>query len=107
MKSSQFSGGNQQKLVLSREINSKPDILLVGQPTRGVDVGAIEFIHKQLIKLRDNGCAILLVSVELEEIFTLADRIMVMNNGKIMGIRKKTETNINEIGLMMAGEGGK
>ncbi len=107
LKSSQFSGGNQQKLVLSREINSKPDILLVGQPTRGVDVGAIEFIHKQLIKLRDNGCAILLVSVELEEIFTLADRIMVMNNGKIMGIRKKTETNINEIGLMMAGEGGK
>ena len=103
---SKFSGGNQQKLVLSREINSNPKILLVGQPTRGVDIGAIEFIHKKLIELRDKGCAILLVSVELDEIFTLSDRIMVLNNGKIMGIKDKDKTTPNEIGLMMAGVKG-
>ncbi len=103
---SKFSGGNQQKLVLSREMNSNPKILLVGQPTRGVDIGAIEFIHKKLVELRDKGCAILLVSVELEEIFTLSDRIMVLNNGKIMGIKDKDKTTPSEIGLMMAGVKG-
>ena len=102
-----FSGGNQQKLVLSREIERNPDLLLVGQPTRGVDIGAIEFIHQQLIKLRDTGKAILLVSVELDEIMSLSDRIMVMFDGKIMGERLPDNTNEKELGLLMAGIGGK
>ena len=80
-----FSGGNQQKLVLAREIEHDPDLLLVGQPTRGVDIGAIEFIHKRLIALRDAGKAVLLVSVELDEILSLADRILVMFDGTITG----------------------
>lgn len=98
-----FSGGNQQKLVLSREIERNPDLLLVGQPTRGVDIGAIEFIHQQLIRLRDSGKAILLVSVELDEILSLSDRIMVMFDGKIMGERDPLTTNEKELGLLMAG----
>lgn len=98
-----FSGGNQQKLVVAREIESDPDVLLVGQPTRGVDIGAIEFIHKQIIALRDAGKAILLVSVELDEILSLSDRVIVMFDGKIMGERITRETNANELGLMMAG----
>ncbi len=102
-----FSGGNQQKLVLSREIERNPDLLLVGQPTRGVDIGAIEFIHQQLIKLRDAGKAILLVSVELDEIISLSDRIMVMFDGKIMGERLPSNTNEKELGLLMAGISGK
>ena len=101
--SSQFSGGNQQKLVLSREISSTPSILLVGQPTRGVDIGAIEFIHKTLIDMRNSGCAILLVSVELEEIINLSDRILVMNSGEIMGIVHKTNATKAMLGKMMAG----
>ena len=101
--SSQFSGGNQQKLVLSREISSTPKILLVGQPTRGVDIGAIEFIHKTLISMRNSGCAILLVSVELEEILSLSDRILVMNSGKIMGIVSKKTATKAMLGKMMAG----
>ena len=98
-----FSGGNQQKIVLAREIERNPDLLLVGQPTRGVDIGAIEFIHKQLVELRDRGKAILLVSVELDEIMSLADRIIVMFDGKIMGERLASETNERELGLLMAG----
>ncbi|MEM8648586.1 MAG: heme ABC transporter ATP-binding protein, partial [Pseudomonadota bacterium] len=98
-----FSGGNQQKIVLAREIERNPDILLIGQPTRGVDIGAIEFIHKQIIALRDAGKAILLVSVELDEIMALSDRIAVMFDGQIMGERKPTETEETELGLMMAG----
>ena len=98
-----FSGGNQQKLVVAREIESEPDMLLVGQPTRGVDIGAIEFIHKQLIALRDAGKAILLVSVELEEVLSLADRIVVMFDGQITGERQASETNERELGLLMAG----
>jgi simple sugar transport system ATP-binding protein len=101
-----FSGGNQQKLVLSREIEKNPDLLLVGQPTRGVDIGAIEFIHQQLIRLRDAGKAILLVSVELEEIMSLSDRIMVMFDGRIMGEKTPLETNEKELGLLMAGIDG-
>ena len=80
-----FSGGNQQKVVLAREMTRNPDLLLIGQPTRGVDIGAIEFIHQQIIALRDQGKAILLVSVELDEIMALSDRIAVMFDGKIMG----------------------
>ncbi len=98
-----FSGGNQQKLVLAREIEQSPDLLLVGQPTRGVDIGAIEFIHKQIIALRDQGKAILLVSVELDEILSLSDRIAVMFDGRIMGERLPEETNETELGLLMAG----
>ncbi len=98
-----FSGGNQQKLVIAREIDANPNFLLVGQPTRGVDIGAIEFIHKQLIELRDNGCAILLVSVELDEIVGLSDRIMVLNDGRIVGILDRDEADERTLGLMMAG----
>ncbi|WP_305971259.1 MULTISPECIES: ABC transporter ATP-binding protein [unclassified Mameliella] len=98
-----FSGGNQQKIVLAREIERNPDILLVGQPTRGVDIGAIEFIHQQIVALRDQGKAILLVSVELDEILSLSDRVAVMFDGQIMGERLPSETNQTELGLLMAG----
>ncbi len=98
-----FSGGNQQKLVLAREIERDPDLLLIGQPTRGVDIGAIEFIHKRIIELRDQGKAILLVSVELEEILSLSDRIAVMFDGRIMGERLPDNTDERELGLLMAG----
>ncbi|MEM9426807.1 MAG: ABC transporter ATP-binding protein [Pseudomonadota bacterium] len=98
-----FSGGNQQKIVLAREMERDPDLLLVGQPTRGVDIGAIEFIHKQIVALRDQGKAILLVSVELDEILSLADRIAVMFDGRIMGERQASETDERELGLLMAG----
>ena len=98
-----FSGGNQQKIVVAREIERNPDLLLVGQPTRGVDIGAIEFIHKQIVALRDAGKAILLVSVELDEIMSLSDRIAVMFDGQIMGTRDPATTNERELGLLMAG----
>jgi simple sugar transport system ATP-binding protein len=101
-----FSGGNQQKVVLAREMTRNPDLLLIGQPTRGVDIGAIEFIHQQIIALRDQGKAILLVSVELDEIMALSDRIAVMFDGKIMGERLPGETNERELGLLMAGVSG-
>ena len=103
LKCNLFSGGNQQKLVLAREMSAAPKILLVGQPTRGVDIGAIEFIYQRLIAMRDQGCAILLVSVELDEILTLSDRVMVMNNGASMGIVDKKDADAQSIGLMMAG----
>ena len=106
---SAFSGGNQQKLVLAREIDVDPRVLLVGQPTRGVDIGAIEFIHKKLVALRDAGKALLIVSVELDEILGLADRILVMNAGEIVGELLRSEATEEKIGLMMAGvkgEGG-
>ncbi len=103
LKSSLFSGGNQQKIVLAREMSAKPGLLLVGQPTRGVDIGAIEFIHRQLIGLRDQGCAIVLVSVELDEILSLSDRIMVMNGGQSMGIIDRGRADARSVGLLMAG----
>jgi len=98
-----FSGGNQQKLVIAREIDCGPSILLVGQPTRGVDIGAIEFIHKRLVEMRDAGKAILVVSVELDEIRGLADRILVMNGGEIVGEVAGAEATEERIGLLMAG----
>ncbi len=101
-----FSGGNQQKIVLAREMDRNPDLLLIGQPTRGVDIGAIEFIHKQIVALRDQGKAILLVSVELDEIMSLSDRIVVMFDGRVMGERLPAETNERELGLLMAGVTG-
>jgi general nucleoside transport system ATP-binding protein len=102
LKSAKFSGGNQQKLILAREIGSNPDLLIVGQPTRGVDIGAIEFIHRRLIQLRDMGKAILLVSVELDEIRSLSDRILVMFAGRVMGERGP-DADERDIGLLMAG----
>ena len=101
--SANFSGGNQQKLVLAREISTEPALLLVGQPTRGVDIGAIEFIHQQLIELRNRGCCILLVSVELEEIMSLSDRILVMNDGGIVGEVARADADEKTLGMMMAG----
>ncbi len=98
-----FSGGNQQKLVVAREIENDPAVLLVGQPTRGVDIGAIEFIHKRILDMRDAGRAILLVSVELDEIMALSDRIAVMFDGRIMGERLPDRTTAGELGLLMAG----
>ncbi|MFO1071240.1 MAG: ABC transporter ATP-binding protein [Geminicoccaceae bacterium] len=98
-----FSGGNQQKLVLAREMEHGPDLLLVGQPTRGVDIGAIEFIHKRLIELRDAGKAVLLVSVELDEILSLADRILVMFDGTLTGELTAADASERAIGCLMAG----
>jgi len=102
LKTANFSGGNQQKIVLSREMERNPKVLIVGQPTRGVDVGAIEFIHRRLIDMRDQGKAVLLVSVELDEIRSLADRILVMFAGRIVGERGPDATE-RECGLLMAG----
>jgi len=96
-----LSGGNQQKLIIGREFELDPKLLLVSQPTRGVDIGAIEFIHRKLIELRDRGSAILLVSAELEEVTALADRLLVINEGKIVGEVDPKTASVDEIGLMM------
>jgi len=102
LKTANFSGGNQQKIVLAREMERDPVVLVIGQPTRGVDVGAIEFIHKRIIEMRDAGKAVLLVSVELDEIRSLSDRVLVMFDGRIVGERSP-ETGEAELGLLMAG----
>ena len=102
LKSSSFSGGNQQKLILARELDKSPSVLLVGQPTRGVDIGAIELIHQKIIDIRDANCAVLLVSVELDEIMTLSDRILVMFEGRIVGTMKGSDADKTTLGLMMA-----
>ena len=98
-----LSGGNQQKAIIGREIELDPTLLIAVQPTRGLDVGSIEYIHKRLIEQRDKGKAVLLVSLELDEILNVSDRIAVVNNGQLVGIVDASETNENEIGLMMAG----
>jgi general nucleoside transport system ATP-binding protein len=98
-----LSGGNQQKVVIAREVAAAPKLMLVGQPTRGVDIGTIESIHTQLLKMRDEGVAILLVSVELEEVRALADRIIVMSGGRITGELKIEEFDTTRIGLLMGG----
>ncbi len=98
-----MSGGNQQKAIVAREIMKDPDLLLAVQPVRGLDVGAIEYIHKELVKQRDAGCAILLVSLELEEVMNLSDRILVMFEGKIVADLDPKKVTINELGLYMAG----
>jgi len=98
-----MSGGNQQKAIVGREIFQDPDLLLAVQPTRGLDVGSIEYIHKRLIEQRDSGKAVLLVSLELDEILDLSDRIVVINNGELIGEVDAKDTNENQIGLMMAG----
>jgi simple sugar transport system ATP-binding protein len=102
LKTANFSGGNQQKLVIAREMEQNPDVLLIGQPTRGVDIGAIESIHKRILEMRDAGKAILLVSVELDEIRSLADRILVMFDGAIVGEVPADKADERTLGLMMA-----
>lgn len=98
-----LSGGNQQKLIIGREFELDPKLLLVSQPTRGVDIGAIEFIHRSIIELRDKGRAILLVSAELEEVTALADRLLIIREGKIVGEVDPKTASVEEIGLMMTG----
>lgn len=98
-----LSGGNQQKAIIGREVTSNPELLIAVQPTRGLDVGAIEFIHKQLVQQRDKGKAVLLVSFELDEIFNLSDRIAVINAGRLIDIVNTKDTDVNSVGLMMAG----
>ncbi|MFC0211801.1 ABC transporter ATP-binding protein [Paenibacillus chartarius] len=102
-KARSLSGGNQQKAIIAREINKDPDLLIAAQPTRGLDVGAIEFVHKRLIEQRDRGKAVLLISFELDEILNVADRIAVIYEGQIVGEVLPKETNDQELGLMMAG----
>ena len=100
-----LSGGNQQKLIIGREFELNPKLLLVSQPTRGVDIGAIEFIHRKLVALRDAGCAVLLVSAELEEVTSLSDRLLVIYHGRIVGEVDPRTTTHEDIGLMMTGGG--
>ncbi|HVT45732.1 MAG TPA: ABC transporter ATP-binding protein [Thermoanaerobaculia bacterium] len=99
-----LSGGNQQKLVIGRELMLPPRVLLVAQPTRGVDIGAIEFIHRKLIELRDAGCAILLVSAELDEVTALSDRLLVIHDGRLAAEVDPASTSAEEIGLLMTGQ---
>ncbi|MEW8986448.1 MAG: ATP-binding cassette domain-containing protein, partial [Bacillus sp. (in: firmicutes)] len=98
-----LSGGNQQKAIIGREVDRNPDLLIAAQPTRGLDVGAIEFIHKRLIEQRDNGKAVLLLSFELDEILNVSDRIAVIYEGEIVAIVNPKETTEQELGLLMAG----
>ena len=98
-----MSGGNQQKAIVAREIDKDPQLLVAVQPTRGLDVGAIEYIHKQLVKQRDEGRAVLLVSLELEEVMSVSDRILVMFEGEIVGELDPKKTTVEELGLYMAG----
>lgn len=98
-----MSGGNQQKAIIGREIGLDPDLLIAVQPTRGLDVGSIEYIHKRLVEERDANKAVLLVSLELSEVMNLADRIAIVNGGELIGIVNGADTDENEVGLMMAG----
>ncbi len=100
-----LSGGNQQKVIVAREISNDPDVLVAAQPTRGLDVGAIEFVHEYLVEQRDRGKAVLLVSFELDEILNLSDRIAVIYNGKIVEILDRKDANENKLGYLMAGGG--
>ena len=98
-----MSGGNQQKAIVAREIDRNPQLLIAVQPTRGLDVGAIEYIHKQIIAQRDAGKAVLLVSLELDEVMNLSDRILVMYEGEIVGEFNPKTTDVQTLGLYMAG----
>jgi len=98
-----MSGGNQQKAIVAREIDKNPDLLIAIQPTRGLDVGAIEYIHKQLIAQRDSGKGVLLVSLELDEVMNVSDRILVIYEGEIVGEFDSENTTVEELGLYMAG----
>jgi simple sugar transport system ATP-binding protein len=98
-----LSGGNQQKVVVARELEGHPIVLIASQPTRGVDVGSIEFIHRQLVDRRDAGLGVLLVSSELDEVLSLADRVAVMYRGRIVGVVEGDQIDRDRVGLMMAG----
>jgi simple sugar transport system ATP-binding protein len=102
-----LSGGNQQKVVVARELGRNPELLVAGQPTRGLDVGAIEFVHRQIVAERDAGKAILLVSMELEEVMSLSDRILVMYEGRIVAEFTAAEADAERIGYFMTGGGSK
>ena len=98
-----MSGGNQQKLIIARELDKDPDIVMAVQPTRGLDIGATEYIHKQLIAQRDQGKAVLLVSLELDEVMDVSDRILVIYEGEIVGDLNPKKITVEELGLYMAG----
>jgi len=98
-----LSGGNHQKLIIGREFGLPPKLLLVSQPTRGVDIGAIEFIHRKIVAMRDAGCAVVLVSAELEEVTALADRVLVFHNGRVAGEVDPSTATPEQIGLLMTG----
>jgi simple sugar transport system ATP-binding protein len=98
-----YSGGNAQKLIVARELERDPQVLVLAQPTRGVDIGAIEFIHRQIVRARDMGLAVLLISADLNEVLSLSDRIAVMFEGRIMGEVPADEADVDTLGLMMAG----
>ena len=98
-----MSGGNQQKAIIAREVDKDPQLLVAVQPTRGLDVGAIEYIHKQIVAERDKGRAVLLVSLELDEVMNLSDRILVIYEGEIVGEFDPKKTTVEELGLYMAG----
>ena len=98
-----MSGGNQQKAIVAREIDKEPELLVAVQPTRGLDVGAIENIHRELVKVRDSGRAVLLVSLELDEVMSVPDRILVIYEGEIVGELDPKKTTVEELGLYMAG----
>jgi simple sugar transport system ATP-binding protein len=104
---SALSGGNQQKVILARELGRSPDLLVAAQPTRGLDVGAIEFVHGEILKERDRGKAVLLVSLELEEVQALADRILVMYEGRVVATFTAGEATDEELGLHMTGAGAR
>jgi simple sugar transport system ATP-binding protein len=97
-----LSGGNQQKVVIAREVHRDPRVLLAAQPTRGLDIGAVEFVHRRLVEERDEGRAVLLISLELEEILSLSDRILVMYEGEIVG-EYRPDVSEEELGLAMTG----
>ncbi|MBP7591463.1 MAG: heme ABC transporter ATP-binding protein, partial [Chloroflexi bacterium] len=99
-----LSGGNIQKLILARELAREPRVLIAAQPTRGVDIGATEYIHNQLLRQRAEGLATLLISEDLDEVKALSDRIMVLFGGEVMGIVKSEDVTVAQLGLMMAGE---
>ena len=100
-----LSGGNIQKLILARELSAEPTVLVASQPTRGVDIGAAEYIHRRLIEERDRGTAILVISEDLDEVLTLADQVAIMFEGRLMAVRDRTAVRVEEIGLLMAGSG--
>jgi simple sugar transport system ATP-binding protein len=102
-KAGELSGGNQQKVIIARQVTNDPDVLIASQPTRGLDVGAIEYVHKALVQQRDKDKAVLLISLELDEVINVSDRIAVIYEGEIVGILDSKDADENEIGLMMAG----
>jgi simple sugar transport system ATP-binding protein len=98
-----LSGGNQQRIVVAREFDRKPKLILAAQPTRGLDIGATEYVRKKLLEMRDEGSAVLLISADLDEIWALSDKIAVIYEGKIIAVRKPEETSEMELGLLMTG----